>query len=252
MCRLVSIFSAEGVEQCTFERWVVNESREETLRMSTHLPLPPLTHVAPIYFTRHFLLTIVLTVVMCCSINGLIDWLMHRHDDSDSFYLVDSKLAPTIFIFVFIMSFLAFAGSGEVHKRIKAGKQEAVRCYALKDTFIKRFVFFPIGEPNWKCRLPLWVWWSLMVPGMGTLVLLVAFCWAATGFHSINSKMCPTTLAMWVLWTEAWKGFIAVILTTVNYAAAHNDEQGELQVELLSAEDKTEEAGLYTQPGKTV
>jgi hypothetical protein len=211
-------------------------------------PLPSLTKVAPVFFTRHFLLTIVIAVGLTCTINGIIDYFMNR--DKAPFYLINDSTLPTLFIYAAIMSLLVFAGAGEVHKRIKAGKCEPIACYALKDTVIKRFLFFPIGEPNWKCRLPLWIWWCLMVPPLITYVFLLFFCWSAMGFKKLGSQNCECSIAEYVVWTEVWKGFIAAFMTATNYAAAHNDEQKELQDTLVGddAMATTGQADLYADP----
>lgn len=210
--------------------------------------LPPLSEVSPIFFTRHFLLTIVLGTVLTCGINGLIDYFMNR--DKGKWYLMDSATAPSVFIFALIMSLLTFAGSGEIHKRIKANKIEPVYRFALRNSFLKKFLFFPIGEPNWKCRLPLWIWWSVLVPGVGMYAIILIFCWMATGFRALESEDVRCTLAEYVIWTEAWKGTMVVFMTTVNYAAAHNDEQSELipkEGDLLTPEQQ--EAALAANDG---
>lgn len=196
-------------------------------------PLPSINRVAPVFFTAHFLITLVITIVLTCGINAIIDYFMNR--DKAPYDLINKNTAPNVLIFCLIIGLLAFFGGGEVHKRIKAGKAEPVRRFALQDNFVKRFIFFPISEPNWKCRLPLFLWWCVMVPGVVILIALYLFCWISKGFGEMHTNDCTCTLAEFVIWTELWKGFGASVITAVNYAAAHNDEQKELQESLTDA-----------------
>jgi hypothetical protein len=217
-------------------------------------PLPSLSVVAPIYYTRHFLLSVLVAVLMTCGVNGIIDYFMQR--EKGPWYLIDKNTLPSVFIYAVIMAFLVFAGSGDVHKRIRNGQCEPVRCEALKNSIWKKFFLFPMGEPNWKCRLPLWVWWCAMVPAVITYIVLIAFCSISQGFSKLQTNDCPCTLAEYVVWTELWKGCICVALVAVNYAAAHNDEQREVQESLTSGEAQPEMSasksdqshhGLYTE-----
>jgi hypothetical protein len=198
--------------------------------------------VAPIFFTRHFLLIEVVSFVMTTGVNGLIDYFMEHHKGGP-WYLISSNMVLTVLIFALIMSLLIFAGGGDIHKRIKKGLNEPVRRDALQDSVLKRFLFFPIGEPSWKKRLPLFMWWAVMVPGLITVVALYFFCWTAKGFGKLQNKDCECTLGEYVVWTEMWKGSIAVFMTAVNYAASSNDEQSELQAGLLGEDDESAAAG---------
>lgn len=185
-----------------------------------------MTRVGPVYYTRHFFLTLLINAVITVLINGIIDYFSNK---GHALALVGSATMINVCIFCFIMSFLSFAGSGDIHKRIRKGMVSPVTADALRDNKFKRWYLFPIAHASWKKRLPLWILWCVVFLGVPIFFCVFLFCWASRGFAPMHGEECKTgSLWVYVAWTETWKCVTVSVMHTVNYAAAHNDEQSEL------------------------
>jgi hypothetical protein len=195
--------------------------------------LPSLTKLAPIFFTRHYALLLVINVVLTIIVNGLIDYFTQK--GKAAHYLVEDTTVLTTCIFALIMGLIYFASSGDIHKRIKKGVCAPVTRQALRDNVFKKVFFFAMQEPNWKKRFPMFMWQSALIPGVLCYVCIFLFCWMSIGFASMEHNECKTSLAVFVVWTEVWKSICVTIIFTANYAAAHNEEQKEIQVSLVGS-----------------
>lgn len=189
--------------------------------------LPSHKSVAPIFFTGFFWIMLAINTILTVGINMGIDYGMNKNKSPPVQVIAAGSIVEVI-IFTEIVSLCVFFGSGEIHKRIRNRQLRPVTRGALCDSLFKRIVLFSISEPNWKSRLPKFMVQVLFVPGLFVTVLCWMFCWMANDF---KSGPCSGTVWDLVGWNMAWKGVTVIMLFTMNFAAAHNDETPELHDE---------------------
>lgn len=183
--------------------------------------------LSPIFFTPHYFVMLTINVVLCVTINGVIDYFVNR--DKAAFYVMNGANAINMIIFSLILSLISFAGGGAVHKRILEGKAMPVTRRALCDTCFKKVICFSMQEPSWKKRIFLFMWNAFLFPGVFLALAVSLLCMFATGFSSLGqTDSCPVSEAANIVVIECWKAVGAAILFSMSYAAAHNEEQPEL------------------------
>lgn len=193
----------------------------------------PLRVVAPIFFSTHFFLLLVVTVALTVVINGVIDYFMYRN--KPPWFVVDGlNTIATVMLFNVIVGILLFFSAKDIQKRVREGVSPPVDQRALRGGLGTRILFFSLCLPNWKTRLPMFLLNVCWFPGVPMLIAMGFFCWCAINFQPLGAQNCPATSIMeYVIWTELWKGISVGIVFAMNYAAAHNDDQPEVAVSLL-------------------
>jgi hypothetical protein len=183
----------------------------------------------PLYFSTHFALTLLVSVVVCVLVNLGIDYLFN-YDKSPPFRVPDINLVGELLIFHFVVPpLILLTGTGGLRKDILAGKRKAVHPSCYKRYLLQKIFLFSMSEPNWKKRWILFSIQSLIFPGFAIFVSVVFFCWCAVDFGSLSNSACSTpTLWGRLAITEAWKGLSTGYLIAVNYGSAHHADQPEL------------------------
>lgn len=183
--------------------------------------------LSPIFFDSFYVCLLVINLVLCCAINGVIDYFVNK--DHGPWHVVSSSNIFNMLVFAFILSVLTFFGSGTIHKRIKEGKSPTVTRRALCDTCFKKVICFSMQEPNWKKRFCLFIWNCLLFPGVFLGVFVSLMCMFATGFKSLGqADACEVSEAANIVVIESWKAVGMFIVFTMNFASSHNEEQPEV------------------------
>jgi len=170
-----------------------------------------------------------ITVLLTVGVNALIDYFMYRSKPPSEWAISGPATVVDFMLFAFILSVLIFFGSVGVHDRIKAGKAAAIDPDAFRATCAQRFFLFALAEPNWKKRLPLFLWQALLIPTILIYIIVVLSCWASVHFRPMAQYECRVSLGVFLLYRGVVHGVLAAFLYAQNYASAHNAAQKEIR-----------------------
>jgi len=82
----------------------------------------------------------------------------------------------------------------------------------------------------------------MLFPGLFLVIMVAVLCMFATGFKSLGStNACEVSEATNVIVIESWKAAGMFIIFTMNYAAAHNEEQPEVADAFVAIQSSTSE-----------
>lgn len=175
--------------------------------------------------TKHFVAGCLINTAITAAVNFFIDRTM-RNSQMENPATVDDALAVVvlpktagdILVFVAIVSYMTFLGSGSVIKHVTSGSGAPIKQSVLAQSTFHRVVGF-VGNR----KVSLFVLYSLIVPGAIVVAVMLAGCALIKEAESDRCLMSSTSDV--VLATMVWKAFIAVIVYTLNYIASLNDSQ---------------------------
>ena len=208
--------------------------------------LPPTDNIGSILKTPHCIGSYMFIMTVSVGANFGVDYALNK--DSSRVAIVNGvNFWLNILIMTAVIAFFTAIGSGGVTKRILEQKASPIHQSILCDTLFKRILFFSMAVPRLWDRIPRFVVQSLVFPGLFTAITCYALCWFVSNCpQTLPENACVAPIYEYCGLTALWKAFIATTVFLLNYVAAHNIMQPELQEALLaeSSSPLTEDAGL--------
>jgi hypothetical protein len=208
--------------------------------------LPPTDNIPSILKTPHCIGSYLFIMTVSIGANFGVDYGLHK--DSSRIAIVNGiNFWLNILIMTAVISFFTCIGSGGVTKRILEQKAAPIHQSILCDSLFKRIVFFSMAVPRLWDRVPRFIVQSLVFPGLFTATMCYLLCWFVSRCpETLPNDACVASIYEYCGLTALWKAFIATTVFLLNYIAAHNIMQPDLQEALLaeSASPLTEETSL--------